>query len=104
MYLVRYEKLLTFYSMEVDEGSLTSNKVKAAFELIGLELKESGEGKVCGAVDYKMKHIRLQNRHLKMTYKPNKNKHIRFDDDGNEQREEVEVYSLFDITISSVYY
>lgn len=38
-----------------------------------------------GHVEYKMKHIRLQNRHLKLHQNKQTTvpKHIRFDDDGN---------------------
>lgn len=37
-----------------------------------------------GRVDYKMKHIRLQNRHLKLRPPTKRSKHTHFDDDGNE--------------------
>lgn len=56
------------------------NRIKAAFNLLGMEFKESVP--LTGTVDYKMKHIRLQNRHLKMHPAAKKPKHIRFDDEG----------------------
>lgn len=62
--------------------------IKSAFKLMGLEYLENKKV-LKGHVDYKMKHIRLQNRHLKL-HQYNKNsekstvpKHIRFDEDGN---------------------
>ncbi|XP_060534560.1 uncharacterized protein LOC132706978 isoform X2 [Cylas formicarius] len=56
------------------------NRIHAAFNLIGVEFNEYAGSKITGQVDYKMKHIRLQNRHLKLTNKP---KHTYFDDEGN---------------------
>ncbi|XP_065171777.1 uncharacterized protein [Atheta coriaria] len=71
----------SFSSLE-SEGSAQSmsDRVKSAFNLMGIELHELGEPKLNGQVEYKMKHIRLQNRHLKL-HKP---VHKYFDDDGNE--------------------
>ncbi|KAI4471625.1 s-adenosylmethionine-dependent methyltransferase related [Holotrichia oblita] len=64
----------------------TKDHIKSAFKLMGLEYSESKKT-LKGHVDYKMKHIRLQNRHLKLHQHKNDDKpvpkHIRFDDDGN---------------------
>ncbi|XP_969535.2 trimethylguanosine synthase isoform X2 [Tribolium castaneum] len=57
-------------------------KIKAAFTLIGIEFKDTNSNPIAGQVQYKMKHIRLQNRHLKLRNEPPKPKHIHFDDDG----------------------
>lgn len=73
------------------------NRIKAAFSLLGIEFRESSNQTMSGQVDYKMKHIRLQNRHLKI--RPDsikKPKHTYFDDDGNalpesEHSEEVRI-------------
>jgi trimethylguanosine synthase len=58
-------------------------RIKAAFNLMGIEFSD-GESPVAGYVHYKMKHIRLQNRHLKLrsdyVQRP---QHVHFDDDGN---------------------
>jgi trimethylguanosine synthase len=58
-------------------------RIKAAFNLMGIEFSD-GESPVAGYVHYKMKHIRLQNRHLKLRsdYVP-RPQHVHFDDDGN---------------------
>lgn len=72
-------------------GKMCRNKIKSAFDLIGLEFSENGLEKFAGQVEYKMKHIRLQNRNLKINsriYGQNVNKHIYFDDDGNEMKSE----------------
>ncbi|XP_075226088.1 trimethylguanosine synthase 1 [Lycorma delicatula] len=71
-----------------NDGSL--DRVKSAFTLMGYSfdpdgIKNSEELKKCQpVVHYKKKNIRLQNRLLKMyfNYKPQLNKHIYFDDDG----------------------
>ncbi|GJQ78943.1 hypothetical protein Trydic_g110 [Trypoxylus dichotomus] len=76
----------------------TKDHIKSAFNLIGLEYLENKRA-LKGHVDYKMKHIRLQNRHLRLRqYKNSQNttvpKHIRFDDDGNIIAENNEVEEL----------
>ncbi|CAH1282036.1 unnamed protein product [Diabrotica balteata] len=59
------------------------NRVKAAFNLIGMEFQEPPKELMSGEVNYKMKHIRQQNRHLKLRPEAKKAKHFIFDDDGN---------------------
>ncbi|CAG9821834.1 unnamed protein product [Phaedon cochleariae] len=59
------------------------NRIKAAFNLMGIEFQEKTDEMMTGKVDYKMKHIRLQNRHLKIRPEAKKPKHVYFDDDGN---------------------
>ncbi|KAJ8925194.1 hypothetical protein NQ315_001380 [Exocentrus adspersus] len=60
------------------------NRVKAAFNLLGIEFREIPSQSMTGQVNYKMKHIRLQNRHLKMRSESKRTaKHTYFDDDGN---------------------
>lgn len=51
---------------------------------MGIEFLENKEDKIYGHVDYKMKHIRYQNRHLKLHRKTANpaSKHIHFDDEG----------------------
>ncbi|KRT83541.1 methyltransferase, partial [Oryctes borbonicus] len=78
----------------------TKDHIKSAFKLMGLEYLENKKA-LKGHVDYKMKHIRLQNRHLKLhQYKTSENttstvpKHIRFDDDGNIIAENNEIEEL----------
>ncbi|KAK9732176.1 RNA cap guanine-N2 methyltransferase [Popillia japonica] len=72
----------------------TKDHIKSAFKLMGLEYCEN-KRTLKGHVDYKMKHIRLQNRHLKLHRHKNDDKpvpkHIRFDDDGNIIAENKEV-------------
>lgn len=63
-----------------DSFNAGRNRIRAAFNLVGMEFREDGEP-VTGRVDFKMKHIRLQNRHLQIYAKPRK--HTFFDDDGN---------------------
>ncbi|XP_018566583.1 uncharacterized protein LOC108907402 isoform X2 [Anoplophora glabripennis] len=76
----------TFKSLLGKSNSFESSRsrIKAAFNLLGIEFRESSNQAMSGEVNYKMKHIRLQNRHLKMRPDPNKKpKHTYFDDDGN---------------------
>lgn len=73
------------FSNETDIYDTSSNnRIKASFALLGIEMNEGKRPKLLGNVEYKMKHIRLQNRHLKFhKNKLDNPKHIRFDDDGN---------------------
>ncbi|XP_044270775.1 trimethylguanosine synthase isoform X2 [Tribolium madens] len=57
-------------------------KIKAAFNLMGIEFQDTNSNPIAGQVQYKMKHIRLQNRHLKLRNEVPRPKHIHFDDDG----------------------
>ncbi|XP_056642517.1 trimethylguanosine synthase [Diorhabda sublineata] len=59
------------------------SRVKAAFNLIGIEFQETSKELLSGEVNYKMKHIRQQNRHLKLRPEAKKPKHFIFDDEGN---------------------
>ncbi|KAG5892907.1 hypothetical protein JTB14_006222 [Gonioctena quinquepunctata] len=59
------------------------NRIRAAFNMLGMEFQEIPGDQMTGQVDYKMKHIRLQNRHLKIRPEVKKPKHFYFDDDGN---------------------
>ncbi|CAG9857603.1 unnamed protein product [Phyllotreta striolata] len=59
------------------------NRIKSAFNLIGLEFQEPSDEVLTGDVNYKMKHIRQQNRHLKIRPQSKKPRHFTFDDDGN---------------------
>lgn len=59
-------------------------------------MNEGKHSMLIGNVEYRMKHIRLQNRHLKFhkaIYE--KPKHIRFDDEGNPIPEEAEDEVIF---------
>lgn len=78
-------QLFIDYFSEIDKDDLSSNnRIKTAFALLGIEMNEGKRPKLVGNVEYKMKHIRLQNRHLKFRKSKLDNpKHIRFDDDGN---------------------
>lgn len=83
----------TFYSNKnLPELEDTTNHIKAAFNLLGIEFQEKNQPSFTGHVDYKMKHIRLQNRQLKIHYlsamKMKNPKHTYFDDDGNEVPQE----------------
>lgn len=76
------------YSSETNQDfeATKDTHIKSAFKLMGLEYVDN-KNTLKGQVDYKMKHIRLQNRHLKL-HKHNSDentvpKHIHFDDDGN---------------------
>lgn len=68
---------------EKTDESLIS-KMKASFNLMGMEYQDDNRPKFIGTVEYKKKNIRFQNRQLKMHkdigMRP---KHIYFDDDGN---------------------
>ncbi|XP_044754685.1 trimethylguanosine synthase isoform X2 [Coccinella septempunctata] len=64
-----------------DNLNSSRNKIKAAFNLLGIEFTEKKDELMSGKVDYKMKHIRSQNRLLKL--RGVKRKHTYFDDDGN---------------------
>lgn len=71
------------YSHDSDDVA-SNNRIKAAFQLMGIEMNENKRPLLVGNVEYKMKHIRLQNRHLKFhKFKTEKPKHIHFDDEGN---------------------
>lgn len=74
----------------------SNNRIKAAFKLMGIEMEEGPKPFLTGNVEYRMKHIRLQNRHLlfhkKIYEQP---KHIRFDDEGNPIPTDEEVRTLF---------
>ncbi|VEN45917.1 unnamed protein product [Callosobruchus maculatus] len=65
-----------------DSFNAGRNRVRAAFGIIGVEFQEDSQEKMTGRVEYKVKHIRHQNRQLKM--RANKRpKHLYFDEDGN---------------------
>ncbi|CAH0546032.1 unnamed protein product [Brassicogethes aeneus] len=66
-----------------DSFDASRSRIKAAFNLIGIEYQENNDERYGGNVDYKLKHIRLQNRHLKLKPQAKKAKHTRYDDDGN---------------------
>lgn len=78
----------------MDKNSLNSsnNKIQAAFTLLGIDFNNEENRLVSGKVDYKMKHIRSQNRLLKL--RPIKRKHIFFDDEGNSILEKTEEVGL----------
>lgn len=77
---------ISIFSQEVDDplDQSGSNRIKAAFSLMGIEFQEDKGYNIFGHVDYKMKHIRYQNRHLKLHHKTANPapKHIHFDDEG----------------------
>ncbi|CAG9770698.1 unnamed protein product [Ceutorhynchus assimilis] len=54
-------------------------QIKAALDLIGVKYLETDSKMLTGKVEYKMRHIRHQNRRLNF----GSSKHIHFDDDGN---------------------
>lgn len=57
-----------------------TQQVKAALNLLGVEFNKGGlDETMSGKVEYKMKHIRHQNKRLNFG---NTRKHIRFDEDG----------------------
>ncbi|CAH1974625.1 unnamed protein product [Acanthoscelides obtectus] len=65
-----------------DSFNAGRNRVRAAFNILGIEFQEDAEEKMTGRVEYIMKHIRHQNRQLKI--RANKRpKHLYFDEDGN---------------------
>nr|CAI5848253.1 unnamed protein product [Callosobruchus analis] len=69
-------------SDQADSFNAGRNRVRAAFSIIGVEFQEDSQEKLTGRVEYKVKHIRHQNRQLKM--RANKRpKHLYFDEDGN---------------------
>lgn len=75
-----------FYSLEdtdkAEESSLS--KMKAGFNLIGIEYQDEKKPKFVGTVEYKKKNIRFQNRQLKIHKDAGKQpKHLHFDEDGN---------------------
>ncbi|KAF7273595.1 hypothetical protein GWI33_013703 [Rhynchophorus ferrugineus] len=55
-------------------------KIKAAMDLFMVEFSEDSVSYVSGDVEYRMKHIRHQNKHLKFSREP---KHVYFDEEGN---------------------
>lgn len=61
-------------------------RTKAAFALMGIAFSDKNKESYAGQVNYKTKHIRLQNRHLQLQEKP---MHIRFDEDGNPVVEQI---------------
>lgn len=81
---------LTAHKRSLESGSdsddqSNSDRVKAAFKLMAIEFHEKDDFKFRGNVDYKMKHIRLQNRQLKLHHRLEKKpRHSYFDEDGNE--------------------
>lgn len=74
------------------------SRMKAAFNLIGIEFQETSKELLSAKVNYKMKHIRQQNRHLKLRPEVKKPKHFIFDDEGNKftkQDEEIIDHNIF---------
>lgn len=77
---------------------MQTDRVKAAFSLMGYSYDEDGIDKPAGGeVIYRKKHIRLHNRILKM--KHHKSKHTYFDSDGNEIIESNQVRKLLSSTL-----
>ncbi|XP_063915010.1 trimethylguanosine synthase-like isoform X3 [Zophobas morio] len=76
-------------SETTESGSLPGDfescrkRIKAAFNLMGIEYHDTNTSPLSGQVHYKMKHIRLQNRHLKLRNDNKRPRHIHFDEDGN---------------------
>ena len=73
---------------------------------MGIEYHDTNTSPLSGQVHYKMKHIRLQNRHLKLRNDNKRPRHIHFDEDGNVisetgPSEEVRYGSMFSIFNSS---
>ncbi|XP_049818320.1 trimethylguanosine synthase isoform X2 [Aethina tumida] len=66
-----------------EDFEASRNRMKAAFNLMGIEYQEDGGDRFEGRVVYKVKHIRLRNRRLKLKPQAKKAKHTLFDDDGN---------------------
>lgn len=73
---------------------MQTDRVKAAFSLMGYSYDDEGIDKPSGGdVIYRKKHIRLHNRILKM--KHHKSKHTYFDSDGNEINEPNQVRKIY---------
>ncbi|XP_043591838.1 trimethylguanosine synthase isoform X1 [Bombus pyrosoma] len=74
------------HEADYDDTEEGLESVKKAFSLMGYTFNENYEqSNFQGEVVYRKKNIRLQNRQLKMKYKPKPvNKHIYFDDNGVE--------------------
>nr|XP_023016565.1 uncharacterized protein LOC111505903 [Leptinotarsa decemlineata] len=89
--------------MKDDSFNSGRNRVRAAFNVLGIEFQENPDETMTGHVDYKMKHIRLQNRHLKIRPEAKKPKHCFFDDDGNmiENEESAEEVAFHDVLSDS---
>ncbi|KAG5673814.1 hypothetical protein PVAND_003830 [Polypedilum vanderplanki] len=74
-------------SHESDTDENNFDHIKSQFELMGYAFADKNDSSInSGEVVYRKKHVRLQNRMLKM-FPSSKPKHTFFDDDGNEINE-----------------
>lgn len=84
-------------SHQTDEDP-SSDRIKSAYCLIGLahgSIPELSNDKIQGKVIYRKKHIRLQNRQLNLNRKPNKPKHLYFDESGNLITDPIDKVKMF---------
>lgn len=75
----------SFTADKVDSFNTGRNRIRAAFNVLGIKFQEDADKTISGKVDYKLKNIRHQNRQLNLGMVSKKPRHVYFDDDGNSE-------------------